>query len=189
MEINLSWDLFVIVFFTVIIAYSFIIGRDKTAKVIISTYVAILASDGIGNIIQRYFMGDKPILTVINLSGSETSLVIMKIVIFVFTTVLIATRGRFHINMGRSDSGAINIILSFTYGLLSAGLITSTILIYASGTSLVQESAAFINQAMIEIYRQSSLVQLMINNYNIWFSLPAITFMLSSLIGEAEQTA
>ena len=50
MEINLSWDLFVIVFFAVIIAYSFIIGRNQTLKVIIASYIAILASDGIGNL-------------------------------------------------------------------------------------------------------------------------------------------
>ena len=60
MEINLSWDLFVIVFFTVIIAYTFIIGRNQAVKIIISTYIAILAADGVGNIVERYFLGQEP---------------------------------------------------------------------------------------------------------------------------------
>ena len=60
MEINLSWDLFVIVFFTVIIAYTFIIGRNQSIKVIISTYIAILAADGVSNLIDLYFLGANP---------------------------------------------------------------------------------------------------------------------------------
>ncbi|PIZ72000.1 hypothetical protein COY07_03960 [Candidatus Peregrinibacteria bacterium CG_4_10_14_0_2_um_filter_43_11] len=184
MEINLSWDLFVIVFFAVIIAYSFIIGRSQTLKIIISSYIAILTADGIGNLIQRYLLGDTPIVHV--LSASPSSLIILKIVIFVFTIVLITTRGRFEINADRNNSTVLNLILMMTYGILSAGLITSTILIYASGASLVQEGGMVINEAVLGIYRQSELVRLMINNYNVWFALPAITFVVSSFIGSEE---
>jgi lipoprotein signal peptidase len=73
MEINLSWDLFVVVFFTVIIAYSFIIGRNQTLKIIIASYIAILTSDGIGNLIERFFIGENPIINVLNFVGSEKS--------------------------------------------------------------------------------------------------------------------
>ena len=186
MEINLSWDLFVIVFFTVIIAYSFIIGRNSTLKIIIASYIAILASDGIGNIIERYLIGDKPVVNVIDLANDESSLVILKIFIFVFTIVIISTRGRFSINMDRTKSQAMNVILNLAYGILSAGLITSTILIYASGASLVQETSIIMNEAVLQMYRESYMVQMMINNYNAWFSLPAITFVISSFIGSEE---
>lgn len=186
MEINLSWDLFVIVFFTVIIAYSFIIGRNQSVKIIISAYIAILASDGIGNIIERYFLGDEPVVGALNLANDESSLILIKIVIFIFTIVLITTRGKFEINMTRSNSMMMRVMLSLTYGILSAGLITSTILIYASGASLVQESSIIINEAVLEIYRESQLVRLMINNYNAWFSLPAIAFVISSFFGHEE---
>lgn len=184
MQINLSWDLFVIVFFTVIIAYTFIIGRNQSVKIIISSYIAILAADGIGNIIERYFLGEAPIVNSLNLANDESTLILIKIGIFIFTIVLITTRGKFQINMGNSDSMMMRVMLSFTYGLLSAGLITSTILIYASGASLVQENSAIINEAVLQIYRESRLVRLMINNYNVWFSLPAIAFVISSFFGE-----
>lgn len=186
MEINLSWDLFVIVFFTVIIAYSFIIGRNQSVKIIISTYIAILAADGVGNIIERYLLGDEPMIGALNLANDESSLILIKIVIFIFTIVLITTRGKFEINMTRSNSMLMRVMLSLTYGILSAGLITSTILIYASGASLVQESSIIINEAVLEIYRESQLVRLMINNYNAWFSLPAIAFVISSFFGHEE---
>jgi hypothetical protein len=80
----------------------------------------------------------------------------------------------------------MRVVLAMTYGVLSAGLITSTILIYASGTSLVQESSMIMNEAVLEIYQQSKLVRLMINNYSAWFSLPAIAFVVSSFFGQEE---
>lgn len=184
MQINLSWDLFVVVFFAVIIAYSFIIGRSQTLKIIIASYVAILAADGIGNLIERYFMGDKPLVNILRLSSSPNSLIFVKIFVFVLSIVLISTRGRFTINMEKAGSSSMNLILSLAYGVLSAGLITSTILIYASGASLVQETNIMMNEAVMQMYRTSTMVQLMINNYNVWFSLPAITFVLSSFVGE-----
>ncbi|MBU0705933.1 hypothetical protein KJ657_00935 [Patescibacteria group bacterium] len=184
MEINLSWDLFVIVFFAVIIAYSFIIGRNQTLKIIIASYIAILTADGIGNLIRYYFIGENAATTAVNLTNEANELIVIKIFIFVLTIVLVSTRGRFTMNMSRPNSSLMNVILTLTYGVLSAGLITSTILIYTSGSSLVQETNMILNEAILAMYRNSVMVQTMINNYNIWFSLPAITFVISSFLGE-----
>jgi len=186
MEINLSWDLFVIVFFTVIIAYTFIIGRNQSVKIIISTYIAILAADGIGNLMERYFLGDAPTIKAVEVANTESALILLKIIIFILSIVIITTRGKFHINMSQANSFMMRIIFGLTYGVLSAGLITSTILIYASGASLVQESSMIMNEAVLGIYQQSQLVRLMINNYNAWFSLPAIAFVVSSFFGQEE---
>lgn len=177
----MSWDLFVIVFFAVIIAYSFIIGRNQTLKIIIASYIAILTADGMGNLVNRYFIHQQAADVA---SDSLGSLVVIKIFIFVLTIVLVATRGRFSMNMARPASSMMNIILNMTYGILSAGLITSTILIYTSGSSLVQETSMVMNEAVMAMYRNSIMVQTMINNYNVWFSLPAITFVISSFLGE-----
>ena len=141
MEINLSWDIFIVVFFTVIIAYTFIIGRNQAIKIIISAYIAILAADGVGNIIERYFLGQDPTIKTFDFTSDEGSLILIKIVIFILSIVLITTRGKFQINMSKSNSLMMRTILALTYGVLSAGLITSTVLIYASGASLVQESS------------------------------------------------
>lgn len=184
MEINLSWDLFVIVFFAVIIAYSFIIGRNQTLKIIIASYIAILTADGVGNLIRHYFIEKEAAVDGVSIPADDGNLVVLKIFIFVLTIVLVSTRGRFTMNMSRPNSSVMNVILSLTYGILSAGLITSTILIYTSGASLVQETSMIVNEAVMAMYRDSLMVQTMINNYNIWFSLPAITFVISSFLGE-----
>jgi len=186
MEINLSWDLFVIVFFTVIIAYTFIVGRNQCLKIIISTYIAILAADGVGNLVVKYFIGQKPVIETFDFSSGEGSWILIKVIMFIFSIVIITTKGKFQINVSAANSSVMSIIFSLTYGILSAGLITSTILIYASGTSLVQENSFIMNKAILDIYEQSKLVRLMMNNYNIWFSLPAVAFVVSSFFGKEE---
>ena len=184
MEINLSWDLFVIVFFAVVIAYSFIVGRNNTLKIIISSYIAIMAADGISNLMERYLIGENPILGAFGFGIDQNMLIILKILIFVFTIVVITIKGRFSIDLGKTKSELMNMVLNLTYGVLSAGLITSTLLIYVSGASLVQETSIIMNETVLGMYRDSYMVQIMIDNYNVWFSVPAITFVLSSLATE-----
>jgi hypothetical protein len=57
MNITLSWDLFVVVFLVVIIAYSLIIGRDNNLKVILGTYVSMIAADASGALYAQYLSG------------------------------------------------------------------------------------------------------------------------------------
>lgn len=186
MEISLSWDLFVIVFFSVIIAYSFIIGRNQSIKIIISAYIAILTADGVGNLIERYLLGENPIIRSFDFDSTEGRLVLIKIIIFILGIVLITTRGKFNIDLNRSKYFSMELIMSLAYGILSAGLITSTILIYAAGGSFVQSGELLLNNSVLEIYQQSQMVRLMINNYNVWFSIPAIAFVVSSFFGEED---
>ncbi|MDP7069092.1 MAG: hypothetical protein QF815_01075, partial [Candidatus Peribacteraceae bacterium] len=68
MTITPTWDLFIIVFFGLVITYSFIIGKHEAVKIIISTYIAILAVEGMGNIIARMSGDSTPILNVMGLS-------------------------------------------------------------------------------------------------------------------------
>lgn len=182
MTLNLTWDLFIIVFFIVIIAYSFIIGKNQTMKVIIASYIAILAADGIGNIIEKYLVGVDPILKIFTVESVSSSLIILKIAVFVFTIVLLATRGGFDINLDKEKSPFLNVMMTGGYGILSAGLIVSTILIYTSGISIVEGTVDITNTMIYEVYQTSFLVKQMINYYNVWFSLPAIVFGFASLL-------
>lgn len=181
MEINLTWDLFVIVFFLVIIAYSFVIGKNQTMKVILSSYIAILAADGVGNLVQKYFFGVDPVLNVFVLQADNSAFVVMKISIFVILTVLLTIRGAFEIELFQDRSRFLGMFLTGAYGVLSAGLIISTILVYITGISLFNTVAVNPANPIVEIAASSSLVRTMITNYDVWFGAPAIVFMLSSL--------
>jgi hypothetical protein len=182
MEINLNWDLFIIVFFLIIVAYSFLIGKNQTLKVILSTYIAILTADGIGNLIQRYLIGDDGGGVIVAFNDSS-AFVVMKISIFVIITLLLATRGAFDIEIGKSKSNFFAFAISLGFGILSAGLIISTILMYISGYSLITAIEAPLNP-MADVASISSFVRLMTENYSLWFSLPAIAFIMASMTGE-----
>jgi len=186
MHINLSWDLFIIVFFLVIIAYSFVIGKNQTMKVILSTYVAILAADGAGNLVQKYFLGSDPVINLFAVQANNSAFVVMKISIFVLLTVLLTVRGAFQIDLMQDKSRFFSVFLTGAYGVLSAGLIISTILVYVSGVSLFHAFAPSPENPIIAIAADSTLVRTMVENYSVWFSFPAVVFMIASLFGGDE---
>jgi hypothetical protein len=57
MNVTLTWDLFIIVFFAMVMAYSYIIGRHQAAKIIFASYIAIIAVQGLGNILMALRSG------------------------------------------------------------------------------------------------------------------------------------
>ncbi len=179
MQILPTWDLFIIVFFAIILAYSFIVGRNSTLKIIISTYIAILTADGFGNILDRFILSDSRILETPTSVGPE-SLVIAKILIFVLVILIITVRGSFFVAMDKEKSLIINLATTGAFGFLSAGLIISTILVYISGGVFVGSTTSAIG---VDITANSLLAKLMTENYNIWFSLPAIAFVVMSFVG------
>lgn len=181
MNITLTWDLFVLVFFIVIIAYSFIIGRNYTLKIIISTYIAILAADGVGNILERFM---SPRITSLLLPGIDflTASIVLKILIFVGAIVILAMKGEFSVNLEEHGSYTMMFFINLLFGVLSAGLIVSTILYFMSGGSFLETAGLLTNEAMLSIKRQSRLVSNLVDHYNIWFSLPAIVFGVASFL-------
>lgn len=181
-----GWDLTVIVFFAVIIAYSFIIGPNRTLKVIVATYIAILTADGMGNLMDRFFIGEGATIQAFQVAGELEAVALVKILIFIFTLVLIVILGKFEINVARPKAASMNIVLNLSYGFLSAGLTTTAILVYISGVSVFSQDPTTVSQAMSVIYDQSYLVRSILNNANVWVALPALVFVVSSFMGEKE---
>lgn len=187
---QLSWDLFVLVVFTVIIAYSFIIGKESTLKVIIGTYIAILTADGLGNLFRFHLLISKPFFQFLKLFGvntQEKAFILFKVMVFIIAIVIIAMKGSFEVRKEGSRGGVVGLITHLVFAFLSAGLIVSTLLTYVSGASFVQGSIALGNAALNSIYANSKLVKVMIDNYNLWFSLPAVTFVIWSLFKKKDQ--
>ncbi len=182
MTITPTWDLFVIVFFVVIIAYSYIIGRNSTIKVILSSYIAILASNGIGNFLNQ-FLVDRPFIQFLPENYGIDSMSVLKISIFIVITLLLVLRGAFTVRTGNQQSRLISLFMNLIYGFLSAGLIVSTLMIYLTGGSadIIAGTGETLTQ-VTNIEFTSPVISMMIKNYSIWFSLPAIIFMISSFI-------
>lgn len=182
MNLHLTWDLFFIAFFAVIITYSCILGKNCTLKIIISSYVAILTADGLGNLVSTYLIGSDPLLNIFVPTSNSQIIILTKIIIFVCTIIILVTRGAFDVFLIKEQSIVIDVLMTVTFAVLSAGLIISTILIYASGISLVSGSFQLENSVIYDIYRDSQMSRLLINHYSAWFSLPAIVFVLTSFM-------
>lgn len=175
MNLTLSWDLFILVFFCIIIAYSFIVGRNQTIKIIIGAYIATLTADGIANLLEKYLGGDQPILKILEGPTGDETLITIKIVVFIAAVVIIAVRGGFEVSILSEQRAAVRILTTFLFGFLNAGLIVSTLLLYVSGLSLI--GAEQLGDVSSTLASESLLVQLMIENYSLWFSLPAIALV------------
>lgn len=189
--LKLSWDLFVTVVFGVIMAYSFIIGKENTLKVIIGSYIAILTADGLGNLFKQYALTSKEFVQFIKffgLGGEDTTMILVKVLVFILAIVIISIKGGFEIRGGAGHHGVLGLIMTLIFGFLSAGLVISTLLIYVSGASFVGGTVSIINNTLAAAYAESDMVKLMIDNYNLWFALPAVAFLLSSLMNKREQT-
>lgn len=190
MDIHLSWDLFIIVFFIVILAYSLIIGRDNTLKVILGTYVAALAADAGGSIFGKYFSGSTMFLNLLKFAslGTETAAVaFIKVIIFVAMVILIAVRGAFFVQTTADRSAPIRFLINMMYAFMSAGLIISVILVFVSGISFIGGgNAQTTGTALTSMYNESRLVKILVENSYVWFFVPALAFLIQSIYNKKE---
>ncbi len=191
MDITLSWDLFVIVFFVVILAYSLIIGRDNTLKVIVGTYVSMIAADAGGTLFAKSLSGSELFMKILKLAavGSEQeAMVFVKVIIFVTLVILFAVRGAFEVDTSDDRSVIVRTILSVVYAILSAGLIISAILVFVSGVSLLGGGGSDQTTvtALWDVYNQSQMIRMIVDNSNVWFSLPALAFLIHSFYSHKE---
>lgn len=184
MHLSLSWDLFILVFFAVVVAYSFIIGRGQTLKVILGTYVAILCADGLGNVFAKYLAVSQPLMRTLKLfaiSNEAQALIFFKVLIFLVLIVLIAVRGMFQVESAEHGPISARFVVLFLLGMMSAGLMISAVLVFISGASMIGTPVVGTN-ILADVYANSRLVRIMMDFANMWFFLPGVTFVVLGII-------
>ncbi len=185
MDLKLSWDLFVIVFFAIVTAYSFIIGRRDTLKIIIASYVATLTADGIGNIFQKVFAQTTfftKLAAFIGYSGDTVQLTsILKILLFIAIIVILTIFGNYEVDAPPPQHPVMNMLFHTALAFLSCGLILSTIIVFANGGSLIGGTTA-ISESFKAVYEQSRFVKGLLDFHDIWFSLPGLVFIILSIV-------
>lgn len=186
MTITLSWDLFVIVFFGLVITYSFIIGKHEAVKIVIATYIATVAVEGIGNIIERISGDSQPLLKVLGMNVETPTLTGIKLVMFVALIIFIAIRSGMEIEYSKEPSGPINTIITGLFGLATAGLLLSTLLNYVANVPLLDAQLEAASQ-MSPLAEQSRLMQVMIRNQDLWYALPALLLLLVGFISSESE--
>jgi len=181
MEVALTWDLLIIIFFIVIMSYSYIVGQNGTIKIILSSYIAMLAANGIGNLLMKYIQLTEPVIKVFETS-SEANGILFKIFTFIVITLILVLKGGFVVDMGRNYPLPLKMLIVTIFGFLSAGLMMSTILVFIGG-GVVDGVLISSLQEAITIPAETLFVRSLIEYYNFWFAAPAIAFVLLSLIG------
>ena len=177
MSVELSWDLFVIVFFAIVITYSFIIGKHESVKIIISTYIAIVAAQAMGNLMQRLSGESQPFLSTVGITVDITLLATTKLLLFVGTIVLLAVRGGFEVEYNTESGGMGDTALTGLFGFVTAGLLMSTLMTFVADVPLLDKNIALSPNIMM-ITSQSDLMKSMITYQDVWFALPAIILLI-----------
>lgn len=183
MDLTLTWDLFVIVFFAVVMTYSFIIGKHESVKIIIATYIAIVAVQGIGNLLARYSDQSQPMFSMLGLTVDITLLATTKLVLFVAAIIILAIRGSFEIEFKRDPGSAIDPVLTGIFGFATAGLLLSTLLNYVADVPLLSKNIAEA-ATIASIVQQSPLMATMVTYQDLWFALPALLILGTGFIGK-----
>ncbi|MDP2690924.1 MAG: hypothetical protein Q8O95_00770 [bacterium] len=180
MEIALSWDLVVTIFFVMVMSYSYIVGLNGTVKIILSTYIAMLAANGIGNLAAKYIKLSEPLIKILSDDPNE-NVVVFKIFIFVVITLLLVLRGGFSVDITRhNDSLLTRFVTNSVFGFLSAGLIMSIILVFLVGAGV--DASTTVIQEALGLPDKTFFVRFLVRFYNFWFAAPAVAFVILSVI-------
>ena len=176
MDLTLTWDLFISFFFAVVTAYSFIIGKHQTLKILVAVYIAILATQGLGNIFMRLTGEAEPvyrIFRVLGVSLNVSTMSVAKLVAFMIVIVAVALKGGFNVEYGKSHSSLIALLGTGLFGFATAGLIIISLLTFVAGAPLLDKTLGA-QEILKPLMDSSRLVQVMVLNQDLWFSLPAL---------------
>ncbi len=177
MNVTLSWDLFIIVFFAVVVTYSFIIGKKEAVKIIIGSYIGIVAVQAFGNLLQKLLGGSGSVLSFVGLSVDTGMISTVKLVLFIVVIVALAVKAGFDIQYIKQPNGVMNMVFTTLFGIASAGLLLTVVLSYIAGVPLLQTGMAQ-PTALAPVIQQSALMPLMITYQEFWLILPAILLIV-----------
>lgn len=186
MDISLSWDLLVIVFFAVVVAYSFIVGKDESVKIVIATYITTVAVQGLGNLLVVANRTLPGFLGVTDFSASMNIISTVKIVVFVLLIILLAIRGGFVLSYDREVPGIWQTVLTGAFGFATGGLIQCALLTYIAARPILDPAIAT-SPSLAPLMTQSQLVQLMVNYQDVWFALPAVLLLAIGIFGATKE--
>lgn len=176
-NISLSWDLFVIVFLSIVLAYSFIVGRKQTLKIIIAIYIAFLSVDSFSFFLSSF--GIYGVMAKMFSTDLLLTAVVFKSVLFIILIVLLARHHAFDVNIDNDSQMIGGYFLSTAFiGAFTACLMLVVIFYFTSGNTLAFLNTNVSSSSLIVIRNQSNLARFIIDNAHIWFFMPTIALLV-----------
>ena len=175
-----------IVFFAIICAYSFIVGKHESVKIIIATYIAIVAIQGLGNLVAQIAAYTESYTDMLNMGGNTNVLSILKLAGFVAVIIFLSIRGGFDMEYSKDLGSLVDSLLVGAFGFSTAGLLVVSLLTFVAGSPLLDPHLASA-AALKPLLESSQLVQAMVEYQNLWFALPAILLVVLGFVAHDEE--
>lgn len=176
MDLTLTWDLLLILFFAIVIAYSFIVGKEESAKIIIASYIAAVAVQGLGNIGDMLTQDASVVADVLGFTVSENIMSSVKLLLFTVIIIVLAVRGGLQVDYEKTFPGWVELLITTAYGLATGGLLLCILLTYVAQAPILSTSIGQ-SPSLIPLVGQSQLVSVMVDYQNLWFAAPAILLL------------
>ncbi|PIP65189.1 hypothetical protein COU77_00810 [Candidatus Peregrinibacteria bacterium CG10_big_fil_rev_8_21_14_0_10_49_16] len=180
MQVTLTWDLLIIIFFAIVMTYSLIIGRNESIKIITATYIATIVTHGVGGYIEQLSQQSHIILRTLGIAIDSTTILAIKLLVFIVTIVLIAVQGG--IDVDYEDSGATDTGIAAVLGFATAALLLINLFTVLGQLPLLDPRMTTI-PPLLTVAKQSLLAATMISYQHFWFTLPALILIATSFIG------
>ena len=181
MDIPLTWNLAISGGLALIFGYNFILGQHDTVKLIICTYISIFAADGIASILKQYVLD--PSGGVRSLVGSNEVEIFswIRLVLFLLIIVLFVIKSGFHVRLEHHRHWLLRGVIHGAFSMISAILLMTTMLVYLAGISVVE---GLLYAQELNIYGNSNVARILIDYMSVWFTLPAVAFLVTSFVFE-----
>lgn len=166
---SVSWDLFIVIFFAIVMSYVFIMGKEQSMRIIIATYVSIIAVQGMGNVLATMLSSSGLTMQSLGIPVDMTMIALAKIFIFALCIIVFVLRSGIDVSYDKHVGSILTMVYTGLFGFATAGLLISAILLYAVGTGT--EGATGI---ITPLAASSLLMQLMLQNHTLWYTLPAL---------------
>lgn len=172
-QISLSWDLFIVAFFAIVMSWCFIVGKKQSVKIIVAVYIAAIAVGGIGAVAAR--LGASEGMLLAGTPIDPPMLALGQIFLLGLFILVFLIRSGIEITYEKENGSILSIIATGLFGFTASGLIVSVILSYASQTTLPGLPG-------IPPAGSASLTEIFLQSKEIWYALPAMTIVLLSFL-------
>lgn len=156
-----SWDLAIVVFFLIGIAFGYILQREKIVATLLSVYVALVVTQVFSGNVLSFFQGDKVIFGQVWIKSGSSPFTV-RVVIFMLVIMLLSAKGGIS---GSKSKGIFSPIEIIAFSFLTTALILSSIFYFMPPES---------REAFMATSRMANFV---IKYYLWWVILPPLAMI------------
>lgn len=156
-----SWDLAIVVFFLIGIAFGYILQREKIVATMLSTYVSLVITQIFAGNVQDFFHGEKMAFGQVWIQNNASPFTI-RVAIFMIVIMLLSAKGGIS---GGKAKGILSPIEIIGFSFLTTALILSSIFYFMP----IEQREAFM--------ATSRFASFIIKYYLWWVILPVATLI------------